>query len=178
MGIVEILKIVKIKNLYAVRTYIFISVVSATVWITILILSKKNIRREQNNKNQIKIPLIVITGCDTGLGYSVVTRYLNNGHNNKNQNPNRIYNLFKSKKLIVPHKIVIVAFCLNSNGSGAKRLHQLSINNNEIQLFIKQLDLTNKDSIKNGADFISDLLQRNVDENGILNEHGCYKYGN
>jgi hypothetical protein len=160
------------KNFYDVRTYVFISVVSATVWITISILSKKRIKREQNKKDQITIPLIVITGCDTGLGYSVVTRYLNNRNSNENRNTNRIYNWFKCKKLIVPPKIAIVAFCLNSNGSGAKRLHQLSVNNNEIQLFIKQLDLTNTDSIKNGVDFISDLLQRNVDENGY------YKYGN
>lgn len=176
MAIVEVLKIVKMKNLDVVRTFVVVSVVSVTVWITVSILSKKN-RREQNKNDQI-IPLIVITGCDTGLGYSVVMRYLNNGHIYENQNTNKIYNLFKRKTLIVPTKFAIVAFCLNPNGSGAKRLYQLSVDNNTIQLFIKKLDLSITDSIKNGANFISDLLQQKVNENGVLNENGCFKYGN
>lgn len=169
------------KNIYVVRTIILISVVSVTVWKTISILSKKKTRKDQNKNDQIiLIPLIVITGCDTGLGYSVVMRYLNDGHSNENRTTNRIYNLlmFKRKQFIVPTKIAIVAFCLNPNGAGAKRLHQLSVDNNKIKLFVKQLDLTNTDSIKNCADFISDLLQQNVDENGALNENGCFKYGN
>ncbi|XP_060844494.1 D-beta-hydroxybutyrate dehydrogenase, mitochondrial isoform X2 [Rhopalosiphum padi] len=117
-------------------------------------------------------------GCDTGLGYSIVMRYLNGEHFNKNQKKSKIHDLlfFNNKVLIVPSRIAIVAFCLNPNSPGAKYLHQLSLKNNNIKLFVRQLDLTDTDSIKTGVNFINDLLQQNID---IIDSHDktvCLKY--
>lgn len=182
MSITEVLKIIKDKNHYTIRNCLVISMVSVVAWITKSVLLKKKIKTEQNNYNQQYenekcIPLIVITGCDTGLGYSIVMKYLNGGHCIENLNNVNTYNfpIFKSKKLIIPRHIAIVAFCLNPNGSGAKCLLQQSLENKNIHLFVRQLDLTDKDSIKNGVTFISNLLEQNVEDIITSYEKG-FKY--
>lgn len=179
----QIFTIIDIKNRY-VQSCLVISLVSVTTWITKILKQKYKIRQNniaQHNVNDkiISIPLIVITGCDTGLGYSIVMRYLKGEHSNKNQNDSKVFNLpfFNNKALIVPSRIAIVAFCLNPNGAGAKWLLQQSLKNNSVQLFVKQMDLTSTDSIKAGANFVTDLLQQNVNKNDTYNEIGCLKYG-
>jgi len=105
-------------------------------------------------------------------------RYLKDVHANKNQKDSKIYNFlfFNDKALIVPSRIAIVAFCMNPNGPGAKSLIQLSLKNNNIQLFVRQLDLTDSESIKTGVNFITDLLQQNIDQFGKHNETGHLKF--
>lgn len=183
MSIIEVLKIIKDKNPYAIQSCLAISAVSVAAWMTKLVLFKKN-KKEQNNYSQLyeneKIitPLIVITGCDTGLGFSVVMRYLIDGHCNENLNNVNSYNfpIFKPKKPIIPSNFAIVAFCLNPNGFGAKCLHQQSLKSKNIQLFIRRLDLTDTDSIEDGVTFISDLLEQNIEENSTSNKKDCSKY--
>ncbi|KAE9523969.1 hypothetical protein AGLY_015616 [Aphis glycines] len=145
------------------KTYI-----TVTTWITKILRKNNKIRQNSNARQFISdkitsIPLIIITGCDTGLGYSIVMRYLKGNYINENQKN-------------VPNRIAIVAFCLNLNSPGAKCLHQLSLINNNIQLFVKQLDLTDTDSIKTGVNFINDLLQQNIDIIGSHNKTFCLKY--
>jgi len=138
---------------------------------SILLKRKRRIRTLQDkNGNIIFIPLIVVTGCDTGLGYSIVMRYLNDEYRNEK------YNKIFSYKTIVPKKIAIIAFCLNPKGSGASCLIKQSENSN-VKLFVKQLDLTDTDSIKKGVTFIVDLLTKNIDENGTPSETGYFRYG-
>lgn len=145
---------------------------------------KKKSRKVDNsqpntNDKIIPIPLVVITGCDTGLGYSIVMKYLNEDHYTTNQNYSYLHNLpgFNHKKIIIPSKIAIVAFCLNPTGPGANCLIKQSLKNGKVRLFIKQLDLTNSNSIKSGVTFVTDLLQENFDENGKPSETGCFQYG-
>ena len=178
----EIFQIINVKNHYIIQSCLVISLITVTTWITIL--RKKNKIRHNNNAQKYcndkinSIPLIVITGCDTGLGYSIVMRYLKGENFNKNQKDNKIYNLlFNKKALIIPSRIAIVAFCLNPNSSGAKCLLQLSLKNNNIQLFVRQLDLTDTNSIKTGVTFVTDLLQQNFDIIGTHNETISLKYG-
>ncbi|XP_060858990.1 retinol dehydrogenase 5-like [Metopolophium dirhodum] len=171
-----------VKN-HIIQSVLVISLISVTTWMT-KILRKKTKRRQNDSTQQYvndkisSIPLIVITGCDTGLGYSIVMRYLKGIHDNKNQKDSKIYNFlfFNNKALIVPSRIAIVAFCLNPNGPGAKSLIQLSLKNNNIQLFVRQLDLTDSESIKTGVTFITDLLQQNIDQFGTHNETGRLKF--
>lgn len=180
----EIFQVIKVKN-HIIHSGLALSLISVTAWMTISVLLKRKNRKNDNgqhytNDTLIPIPLVVITGCDTGLGYSIVMKYLKDDHCTTCQNSSYVYNLlgFNRKKLKIPSKIAIIAFCLNPNGPGAKCLIKLSFENRKIQLFVKQLDLTNSDSIKNGVMFITDLLQQNVDQNGKPNETGCFKYGN
>ncbi|VVC31073.1 NAD(P)-binding domain,Short-chain dehydrogenase/reductase SDR [Cinara cedri] len=166
MAISEIFKYIKVTNIIA--QCCLITSISVTVAISVL-LHKRN--RKKQNENITLTPLIVITGCDTGLGYSIVMRYLNGSHS-PNQNYSKLFNgLFNHNKLKIPSKIAIVAFCLNLNSTGAKYLFQKSINNTNIELFIRQLDLTDKNSIKNGVTFIIELLENNLDENGKHNKY-------
>lgn len=170
------------KNHYVIQSCLAISLVTVTTWVTKILRKKIKIRQNDNaqqcvNNKITSIPLIVITGCDTGLGYSIVMRYLKGEHVNKNQNDSKIYNIFNNKALIIPSRIAIVAFCLNPNSPGAKCLLQLSLENTNIQLFVKQLDLTDTDSIKTGVSFVTDLLQTNVDINYSHNEAVFFKYG-
>jgi len=106
-------------------------------------------------------------------------RYLKGEHLNKNQNDNKIYNMLFSnnKALLIPSRIAIVAFCLNPKSPGAKCLVQHSLKNNNIQLFVRQLDLTDTGSIKTSVTFVTDLLQQNVDIVGPHNETVVMKYG-
>lgn len=106
-------------------------------------------------------------------------RYLKGNYINENQKNGKIHDFlfFSNKSLIVPSRIAIVAFCLNPNSPGAKCLHQLSLKNNNIQLFVRQLDLTDTDSIKTGVNFINDLLQQNIDIIGSHNKTFSFKYG-
>lgn len=166
----EIFKYIKIKN-HTFQSHL-ITYISVLVCMAISVLLYKKNKKTQNdndyhkeNENNILTPLIVITGCDTGLGYSIVMRYLSGAHNS-NQDNNKVCNfpLFNYNKLEIPSKIAIVAFCLNPNSIGVKCLFQKSLNNINIQLFIRQLDLTDKDSIKNGVIFITDLLKHNFEE--------------
>jgi len=180
----EIFQIINVKNHSLIKSCLVISLVTVTTLITKVLRKKNKIRQKGNAQQYISdkitsIPLIVITGCDTGLGYSIVMRYLNGEHFNKNQKKSKIHDLlfFNNKVLIVPSRIAIVAFCLNPNSPGAKYLHQLSLKNNNIKLFVRQLDLTDTDSIKTGVNFINDLLQQNID---IIDSHDktvCLKYG-
>lgn len=180
----EVLKVINDKNHFSIRSCLAITMVSVAAWLTKLVLLKKKNNKEQNNYSQqyenekITTPLIVVTGCDTGLGYSVVMRYLNGGHCNENLNNVHSYNfrIFKPKKLIIPSNFAIVAFCLNPNGVGAKCLLQQSLKSKNINLFIRRLDLTDKDSINDGVAFVSDLLEQNVEENRVNNEKDCFKY--
>ncbi|XP_060844492.1 D-beta-hydroxybutyrate dehydrogenase, mitochondrial isoform X1 [Rhopalosiphum padi] len=183
MSIMEIFQIINVKNHSLIKSCLVISLVTVTTLITKVLRKKNKIRQKGNAQQYISdkitsIPLIVITGCDTGLGYSIVMRYLNGEHFNKNQKKSKIHDLlfFNNKVLIVPSRIAIVAFCLNPNSPGAKYLHQLSLKNNNIKLFVRQLDLTDTDSIKTGVNFINDLLQQNID---IIDSHDktvCLKY--
>lgn len=148
------------------------------VWRTVKTKNRKNNNGHRcTNDKILPIPLVIITGCDTGLGYSVVLRYLNENHYTMNQNYSYLYNLpgFNYKKLIIPSKIAVVAFCLNPTGPGPNCLIKHSLKNKKIILFVKQLDLTNSNSIKNGVTFVTDLLQENY-ENNKLSETGCFKY--
>lgn len=168
MAMSEIFKYIKIKN-NIVQSCLITSISVVSI---LIVLYRKN-RKKQNvndyhngNENNVSTPLIVVTGCDTGLGYSIVMKYLSGTHN-LHQNNNKVYNfpLFNHNKLTIPSKFAIIAFCLNPNGIGAKCLFQKSLNNTNIQLFIRQLDLTDKCSIENGVTFITDLLQQSYDEN-------------
>lgn len=180
----ELFKLVKVKNQCVVQSCLIISMVSIATWMTISTMLKKN-RKKQNdsqciNSEIIPTPLVVITGCDTGLGYSIVMRYLNGENLNDNENNYYISMNFLTnnhKKLIVPRNIAIVAFCLNPNGPGAKQLLQHSLKNTKIQLFIQQLDLTNAESIKKSVEFVNTLLKKNYDESDTATEIGYYKYG-
>ncbi|XP_026817855.1 D-beta-hydroxybutyrate dehydrogenase, mitochondrial [Rhopalosiphum maidis] len=183
MSIMEIFQIINMKNHYLIKSCLVISLVTVTTLITKVLRNKNKIRQKGNAQQYISdkitsIPLIVITGCDTGLGYSIVMRYLNGEHFNKNQKKSKIHDLlfFNNKVLIVPSKIAIVAFCLNPNSPGAKYLHQLSLKNNNIKLFVRQLDLTDTDSIKTGVNFINDLLQQNIDITDSHDKTVCLKY--
>lgn len=182
MSIMKIFQILNVKNHYVIQSCLAISLVTVTTWVTKILIKKIRMRQNDNaqqcvNNKIISIPLIVITGCDTGLGYSIVMRYLKGEHINKNQNVNKIYNIFNNKALIIPSRIAIVAFCLNPDSPGAKCLLQLSLKNTNIQLFVRQLDLTDTDSIKSGVRFVTDLLQTNVDINDSHNEDVFFKYG-
>lgn len=117
------------------------------------------------------IPLIAITGCDTGLGYSIVMRYLNGLYCDEERSKS-----FDYKQLFVPQKFAIVAFCLNPEGLGGNRLIEQSLKSSGVKLFVRQLDLTDVHSIKRSATFIVDLLTENVDENGTPNKTGRFKY--
>jgi len=190
MSITEIFKMVKVKNHYVVQSCLVLSFVVVTTWVTISIFKKKKNRKQQNYDDKIILtPLIVITGCDTGLGYSIVMRYLNDDHCNENKNYCQVYNhlsKFYFKKLTVPNKIAIVAFCLNPNSPGAKCLLQLSLKSNKIQLFVRKLDLTDSESIMNGVAFVKNLLEYDGIENKMPNkysksankciEFNCYMY--
>lgn len=161
----EIFRYIEVKNNIVQSCLITsISVVSILI---LLYRKKRNVNDYHNgNENNVSTPLIVVTGCDTGLGYSIVMKYLSGTHD-FHKNNNQVYNfpLFDHEKLTIPSKIAIIAFCLNPNGVGAKCLLQKSLNNTNIQLFIRQLDLTDKYSIKNGVTYITDLLQHSNDEN-------------
>lgn len=150
-------------------SYFALSFVPVIVWMTSVLLKKKNptVIRQDNSKTLL-LPLIVITGCDTGLGYSIVMRYLNDEKHSE---------IFNYKKLFAPRKIGIIAFCLNPEGLGANSLIKQSFKSNRVKLFIRQLDLTDTHSIKSGVTFINDTLTQNVDENGIPNKTGRFKYG-
>ncbi|XP_003247453.1 retinol dehydrogenase 7 isoform X2 [Acyrthosiphon pisum] len=181
MSNMKIFQIINVRNHYVIHSCLAISLVTVTVWMTKILRKKKkrshNAQQCVNNKI-ISIPLVIITGCDTGLGYSIVMRYLKGEHLNKNQNNSKIYNMLFSnnKALLVPNKIAIIAFCLNTNSPGAKCLVQLSLENNNIQLFVRQLNLTDNDSIKTGVTFVTDLLQQNVDIIDQNNETVVSKY--
>ncbi|XP_022178484.1 retinol dehydrogenase 7 [Myzus persicae] len=180
MSIMKIFQIINVKNHYVIQSCLVISLVTVTTWITAILRKKKKIRLNENVNNKIiSIPLIVITGCDTGLGYSIVMRYLKGEHFSKNQNNSKIYHnllFFNNKPLIIPNRIAIVAFCLNPNSPGAKCLLQLSVKYTNIKLFVRQLDLTDTDSIKAGVTFVTDLLQQNVDINWPHDEAVFFKY--
>jgi len=178
-----IFNITKPRNHY-VLSFLAFSLVPVMAWITSVLLKRKNHIVQDNNGKILLIPLIVITGCDTGLGYSIAMRYLKDEHCNKNYN--KLFNLlmFNYKKIIIPKKIAIVAFCLNPEGFGPNCLIKQSLKNSKVKLFVRQLDLTDSDSIKNSVTFIVDLLEQNIDENGIPYENGtpneigsCFKYG-
>lgn len=173
MSIPDTIKIVNLKS----------TLVITSIFVAVLIgILKRRRSVKQSNKtylhstnNKIKrTPLIVITGCDTGLGYSIVMRYLNYDYCNKNQNHCKTINLplFNSKKLIVPNKIAIVAFCLDPQGPGAKNLLQSSLTNSRVELFVRKLDLTDHKSIKIGTTFVNNLLERNMNEIGLHNAYG------
>ena len=180
MSNMKILQNINVRNHYVVQSCLVISLVTVTIWITKILRKKISHNAQQCVNDKISsIPLVIITGCDTGLGYSIVMRYLKGEHLNKNQNNSKIYNMLFSnnKALLIPNKIAIIAFCLNPNSPGAKRLVQLSLENSNIQLFVRQLNLTDNDSIKTGVTFVTDLLQQNVD---IIDEHNetvVLKYG-
>lgn len=164
------------KNYGVLQSCLMISLVAFTAWLT-SVFFQKNKKREQNDNDKImQTPLIIITGCDTGLGYSIVMRYLNNGHLDENQYFHKIFQfpMLSYKKNIIPKNIAIVAFCLNPSGSGAKRLLELSQKNSNIKLFVRHLDLTNADSITKGVTFVTNLLDQNFDENYTNNEIKCY----
>lgn len=178
-----IFNIIKTRNHYVLSGLAF-SLVPIMAWITSVLLKRKNHIIQENNGKILIIPLIIITGCDTGLGYSIVMRYLNDGHCNENYN--KIFNLltFNYKKIIVPKKIAIVAFCLNPKGFGPNCLIKQSLKSSKVKLFVRQLDLTDSDSIKKGVTFIVDLLEQDIDENGTPYKNGtpnetgcCFKYG-
>lgn len=178
MLITNIHKISKMKNHYIVQGFLTLTFVSVAIFVSIVL--KKRKAKQQNKKflhyknNEIvRTPLIVITGCDTGLGYSIVMRYLTYDNCNESQNYSNVINLqiFNCKQ-IVPKNFAIVAFCLNPQGSGAKKLLQAALTNKKIKLFIRQLDLTDKDSIKNGVNFVNTLLEYNVNEKEAHNKYG------
>jgi len=176
----KILQNINVRNHYVIQSCLVISLVTVTIWITKILRKKINHNAQQCVNDKISsIPLVIITGCDTGLGYSIVMRYLKGEHLNKNKNNSKIYNMLFSnnKALLVPNKIAIIAFCLNPNSPGAKRLVQLSLENSNIQLFVRQLNLTDNDSIKTGVTFVTDLLQQNVDTIDEHNETVVLKYG-
>lgn len=79
-----------------------------------------------------RIPLIVITGCDTGLGYSTVVRYMKK-------------NVFE--------KIAIVALCLNE-----KRAKELIDQFNNINLEAWSFDLRDSESINQTIVKINSLI--------------------
>lgn len=74
MAIMEIFQIINVKNHYLIKSCLVISLVTVTTWIT-KVLRKNNKIRQNDNAQQFisdkitSIPLIIITGCDTGLGY-------------------------------------------------------------------------------------------------------------
>jgi len=176
----KIFQTINVRSHYVIQSCLVISLVTVTIWITKILRKKISYNAQQfisDKKNSI--PLVIITGCDTGLGYSIVMRYLKGEHLNKNQNNSKIYNMLFSnnKSLLIPNKIAIIAFCLNLNSPGAKCLVQLSLENNNIQLFVRQLNLTDNDSIKTGVTFVTDLLQQNVDIIDQHNETIVLKYG-
>lgn len=184
MSIMKTFQIINVKNHYVIQSCLVISLVTVTIWLTTIL--RKKIKKSQNcnvqqcaNNKIISIPLVVITGCDTGLGYSIVMRYLKGENFNNNQNYSNMYNMLFSnnKALLVPSRIAIVAFCLNPNSPGAKCLVQFSLKNNNIQLFVRQLDLTDTDSIKTGVTFVTNLLQQDVNIIGPHNEPVVSKYG-
>lgn len=165
-------KMIKINNHSVIKSCWIITLVSVTTLITIIFKTLKKRQPTENDQNYrnnklLPIPLIIITGCDTGLGYSIVMKYLNDDHYNKRQNYRKVFNfsLFSHKQIVIPNKVAIVAFCLNPSGPGAKRLHKLSHENINVKLFIKQLDLTDTKSIKEAVHFVNDLLEHKINEN-------------
>lgn len=176
MLITDIHKISKMKNHYIIQG--FLTFVSVMAFLS-FVLKKRNTKQQNKkylhykNNETVPTPLIVITGCDTGLGYSIVMRYLTYDNCNESQNYNNVINLqmFNCKQ-IVPKHFAIVAFCLNPQGPGAKKLLQLALTNHKIKLFVRQLDLTDKDSIKNGVDFVNALLEYNINENEAHDKYG------
>lgn len=176
----ELFKLVKAKSQCIIQNCLIISTVSVVTWMTISAMLKRKNRNKLKdsqciNNETIPTPLIVITGCDSGLGYSIVMRYLNGEHLNVNQNNLMNLQTYNYNKLIIPYNIAIVAFCLNPNGPGAKRLR--SLKNSNIQLFVKKLDLTNIDSIKKSAEFVNTLLKKTFEESGNANKISYFKYG-
>lgn len=177
MLITDIHKISKMKNHYIIQGFLTLTFVSVVIFVSI-VFKKRNAKQQKKkylhykNNEIVVTPLIVITGCDTGLGYSIVMRYLTYDNCNESQNYSNVINLriFNCKQ-IVPKHFAIVAFCLNPKGPGAKKLLQVALTNNKIKLFIRQLDLTDKDSIKNGVNFVNALLEYNI------NENEAHKYG-
>jgi len=171
MSITDTIKIVNVKSTLVI-TSVFVAVL-------IGLLKRRNVKQTNgtylhSTKDEKKrTPLIVITGCDTGLGYSIVMRYLNYDYCNKNQNHCIPINssLFSSKQQLVPNKIAIVAFCLDPQGPGAKNLLQLSLTNSRVELFVRQLDLTDHESIKIGTAFVNNLLEHNMNE---IDLHNAY----
>lgn len=185
MSVIEIFKTIKAQHPMPVNSFLVISGVSLATW-TIHILLKRKSQRKQYDNNQscfnndktIKtLPLVVITGCDTGLGYSVVTRYLSYKWCSKCQNNNKmISSIFGCNHLIIPSEMAIIAFCLNPDGPGAKRLKQESRHNKNIKFFVEKLDLTDEESIEKAVKFLVDLVNRNPDENNAHNEKSQFKY--
>jgi len=176
----KIFQILNVKNHYVIQSCLAISLVTVTTWIAKILRKKIKIRQNDNaqqcvNNDIMLIPLIVITGCDTGLGYSIVMRYLKNEH--KNQNNSKIYDVFNNKALIIPSRIAIVAFCLNPISPGAKYLRQLSYKNTNITLFVRKLDLTDTDSIEDGVYFVKRLFQTmRLSDDGLYPvKFGMYK---
>lgn len=178
MLITGIHKISKMKNHYIIQGFLALSFVSVVIFVSIA-LKKRNAKQQKKkylhykNNEIVLTPLVVITGCDTGLGYSIVMRYLTYDNCNESQNCSNVINLqiFNCKQ-IVPKHFAIVAFCLNPQGPGAKKLLQVALTNKKIKLFIKQLDLTDRDSIKNGVNFVNALLEYNIIENEEHNKYG------
>lgn len=168
----EVFKTITVQHRYFVHSCLVLSMVSITAWVTISMLFKRTHRKQSNNKQQCSnnkiepTPLIAITGCDTGLGYSIVMRYLNGEHCVENHSDNQVFNfsLTNKRKLKLPSKIAIIAFCLDLNGPGAKHLLQQSLVKQHTKLFLRQLDLTDPDSIKQSVTYINDLVKGNLED--------------
>lgn len=168
MSIMDLLDTFGIKHYCGVQQIVIILMTSATVLITITIILK---RMTPINSTDKLIPLVIISGCDTGLGYSLIMRYLNSNGNQKKCKENTSF-VFNSNKL-VPNKFALIAFVLNPHGKGATHLIKQSLKNNKIELFVKELDLTNPDSIKNATIFVDKLLEKKL-ETGHL-KYSKYK---
>lgn len=154
----DVLSAFGIMHNYGVQEIIIILMTSATVLITITIILRR--MKPIYNPTDKLIPLVIVSGCDTGLGYSIIMRYLN-GNGNQNNCKENISSVFKSENLI-PNKFALVAFVLNPSGAGATHLIKQSLKNNKIELFVEKLDLTNSDSIKNATIFVDKLLEKKL----------------
>ncbi|XP_050531257.1 11-beta-hydroxysteroid dehydrogenase type 2 isoform X2 [Daktulosphaira vitifoliae] len=124
--------------IYFNRTAVIAIIIAATAF------SLKCWRHRRRPIKDLRIPLIVITGCDTGLGYSTVVRYTN-----KN----------------ISRKIAIIALCLNEKQ--AKHLTDLF---NNINLEAWSFDLRDSKSIKQTVTRIKSLIvSKNYKLHAVVN---------
>lgn len=106
-----------------------VAVIAALTTVLILrkIMKPRQTQRQLDSNREKR--LVVITGCDTGLGYSMAVWALRLGYK-------------------------VLAGCLNENGEGATNLRQQF----QSSAFVVGLDVTDRNSLKNFSDRCKEIL--------------------